>query len=190
MKTLLFISLFFQDTLPPQPQLFAAIDTFYHHQVAAELSEYQSTKKKQWLKYLPTVGLTYTFEGKPRPTVSWSSNLIYTSYQNKESKEAKRLSIIRKNELKYQKDKIKLHAQIQKHHALKQDIEFLKSLFEYDTQLYEVKKDEAVHLEITPSELLKATQAYQKKAYEIFQKERILEELEWEILLLAHYFNN
>jgi len=196
MKLLLFISIFFQDSLPPvrdglpsQPQLFAALDTFYHSQTIAELSEYESTNEKQWLKYLPTVGLSYTFDGKPRPTVNWSSNLIYSSYRDKETKEAKRLSIIRKNELKHEKDKLKLHALIQKHHAFEEDIQFLQSLLEYDTQLLSVKQDQADHLEITPSELLKAKQAYQKKAYEIFQKERSLDELEWEILLLAHYFN-
>ena len=196
MKTLLFISLFFfvspirgQSELPLESKLFAALDTFYQAQTAAELAEYQSTNEKKWLKYLPTVGLSYTFDNKPRPTVSWSSNLIYTSFQNKETKQAKQLSIIKKNEIKHQKDRLKLHALIQKYHALEEDIQFLKLLFEYDTQLYEVKKDQADHLEITPSELLKATQAYQKKAYEIFKAKRTLEEVVWEILLLAHYIN-
>ncbi len=110
MKVLLYISLFFLDFpvpsvdtmpsarsgLPPEPQLYAALDSFYSQQTEAELVEFQSTNKKQWLKFLPTVGISYTLDGKPRPTVSWSSNLIYTSQRNKESRQAKQLSIIRK----------------------------------------------------------------------------------------------
>ncbi len=190
MKALLFISLFFLDSLPPEPQLYAALDSFYTEQTKAELTEFQFTNKKQWLKYLPTVGISYTLDGKPRPTVSWSSSLIYTSHRNKESRQAKRQSIIRKNELKLQKDKLRLHALIQQYYALQQDIAFMKKLLEYDTQLYEVKKDQAEHLEISPTDLLKAEQQYEKKKYDIFQKERALLELEWEILIHAHFDNH
>ncbi len=204
MNALLYISLFFlefpapsvdtmpsaRSGLPPEPQLYAALDSFYSQQTQAELAEFQSTNKKQWLKFLPTVGISYTLDGKPRPTVSWSSNLIYTSHRNKESRQAKQLSIIRKNELERQKAKLRLHALIQKHHALQQDIAFMKKLLEYDTQFYEVKKDQAAHLEISPTDLLKAEQQYQKKRYDIFQKGRTLLELEWEILIHAHYNNH
>jgi len=189
MKTLFLISLFFLDTLPPEPQLYAALDSFHQQQTIAAVSEYQSTTKKRWLKYLPSVGLSYNLKGQPRPTVSWSSNLIYTNFKNKEAKEAKQRSIIHKNELQLQKDRLKLTAFLQKHHFLKEDIVFQKKLFTYDTQLYEVKKDQAQHLELSPVELLKATQAYEKKAYDIFQKERDLQELESNILIHVHYIH-
>lgn len=189
MKTLFLISLFSLDSLPPESQLYKALDSFHQQQILAELSEYQSSNQKQWLKYLPSVGLTYSLDGKPRPTVSWSSNLIYTSYKNRESKEAKQRSIAHQNELKLQKERLQLNALLQQHHALKQDITFLKKLHAYDTQLYEVKQDQAQHLELSPVELLKATQAYEKKAYDIFQKERTLQELENTILIHAHFID-
>ena len=120
MKTLLLITFCFLDTLPPEQHLITSLDFFYQNQTQAELSEYQSTNQKQWLKYLPTIGLSYTINGKPRPTVSWSSNLIYTSQRNKERKEAKQKSIINKNTLKLQKDQLKLTALLQKYQALKE----------------------------------------------------------------------
>ena len=174
------------DSLPPLSQLLASLDSFYLAQNRAELAEFQSSDKKNWLKFLPTLGIAYTLEGKPRPAISWSSNLLFSSFKNKEAKEAKKASILRKNELKRQRDRLKLRALLQKHSALQQDISFLKSLHKYDAQLYEVKKDQADHLEISPSELLKATQHFQKKAYEISQKERFLLDLEWDILILSH----
>lgn len=189
MKTLLLISFLAFDTLPPEAQLYAALDSFYQQQITANLTEHQSTTKKQWLKYLPSVGLSYNLKGQPRPTVSWSSNLIYTSFKNKEAKAAKQRSIIQKNELQHQKDQLKLAALLQKHQALKQDITFQKKLYTYDTQFYKVQQDQAQHLEISPVELLKATQSYEKKGYDIFQKERQLKELEWEILIQAHYIH-
>ena len=189
MKTLLLISLFFLDSLPPESQLYAALDSFYQYQTTANLTEYQSTTKKRWLKFLPSVGLSYNLKGQPRPTISWSSNLIYTSFKNKESKAAKQRSIIQKKQLLHQKDQLKLAALLQKYYALKQDISFQKKLYAYDSQLYEVQQDQAQHLEISPVELLKATQNYEKKAYDIFQNERKLKELEWEILIQAHYIH-
>ena len=102
MKTLLLISFFFLDSLPPESQLYAALDEYYQQQITADIMEHQSTTKKQWLKYLPSVGLSYNLKGQPRPTVSWSSNLIYTSFKNKEAKTAKQRSIIQKNELQHQ----------------------------------------------------------------------------------------
>ena len=179
-----------KDELPPEPLLIAALDSFYQNQTLAELSEFQSTNQKQWLKYLPTVGLSYTINGKPRPTISWSSNLIYTSQRNKEARTSKQKSIIRKNDLKRQKDQLKLKALLQKYQTLQEDIRFMKMLFEYDTQLYEVKQDQAEHLEISPVTLLKVTQAYKKKEYDIFKKERTLRELESQILIHAHYLTN
>ena len=114
------------DSLPPLSQLLASLDSFYLAQNRAELAEFQSSDKKNWLKLLPTLGIAYTLEGKPRPAISWSSNLLFSSFKNKENKEAKKASILRKNELKRQRDRLKLRALLQKHSVLQQDISFLK----------------------------------------------------------------
>ncbi len=87
MKTLILIlALLPTDTLPEKSVLLNAIDSFYQVQTTAQLLEYQSSKKGEWLKYLPTVGMTYTLDGKPRPTISLSSTLLYSTAPKKISK--------------------------------------------------------------------------------------------------------
>ncbi len=187
MKLLLLLSFFSTDSLPADSLLFAALDHYYTNQTNAQLSEFKSTKKLNWLKYLPSVGITYTLDGHPRPSISWSSNLIYSSHKDKEKRAAKQVSILQKNDLELQKEKLELKAMLQDHQFLLEDIAFMKSLLEYDRQLYLVKQDQAKHLEIGPSELVLATKDYRQKEYIIFKKERALFQLEFQILIKAHF---
>ena len=190
MKLLLLFSFFSLDSLPADSILFAALDQYYTNQANAHLSEFKSTKKLHWLKYLPSVGITYTLDGHPRPSVSWSSNLIYTSHKDKEKRAAKQVSILQKNDLELQKAKLQLKARLQDYKFLMEDIAFMKSLLEYDHQLYLVKQDQAKHLEIRPSELVIATKEYRKKEYAIFKKERELLQLETQILIQVHLIHH
>lgn len=189
MKILLLCTFFALDTLPPESQLMAALDSFYQLQIESELAELDIKQKKKWLKYLPTVGVIYTLEGKPRPAISWSSRLLYSSQKEKAQILAKKQSIYKKNQLALEKEKLRLKNLLRQNHFLVQDISFLQDLFKYDQQLYDIKKDQANKIEIPPSELLKATQALKKKQYDIFQKQRELLELESQILITAKYFN-
>lgn len=177
-----------QDSLPPQPQLLATLESFYQQQIESELSELNTKQKMKWLKYIPTIGVTYTLEGKPRPAISWSSTLLYTSQKDKAQIIAKKQAIYQKNHLTLEKEKLLLQQLIRQHHFLKQDISFLQDLLKYDLQLFDIKKDQAEKIEIPPSELLKATQALRKKEYNIFQKQRDLLQLESQILQVAKYF--
>ena len=189
MKILL-LSFFFipQDSLPTESQLMTTLDSFYQLKTESELAEIQTQQKMKWLKYLPTVGVTYTLEGKPRPAISWSSTLLYSSQKEKAQVIAKNQSIYKKNQLALQKEKLHLKNLLRKHHFLEQDISFLQDLLEYDQQLFKIKKDQADNIQIPPSELLKATQALKKKEYDIFQKQRERLELETQILFAAKYF--
>jgi hypothetical protein len=188
MKLLLFCVFFATDSLPTESQLMSAMESFYQLQLESELAEFQTTQKKKWLKYLPTIGVTYTLEGKPRPAVSWSSNLLYANQKDKAQVVAKKQSIYKKHQLTLEKEKLRLKNLLRQHHFLEQDISFLLDLFKYDQQLFEIKKDQAYKIEIPPSEYLKAEQALKKKEYDIFQKQRELLELELQILSVAKYF--
>ena len=189
MKILLLYFFFIPlDSLPTQSQLITTLDSFYQLKTESELTEIETQQKMKWLKYLPTVGVTYTLEGKPRPAISWSSTLLYSSQKEKAQVIAKKQSIYKKNQLALQKEKLHLKNLLRKHHFLEQDISSLQDLFEYDQQLFNIKKDQADNIQIPPSELLKATQALKKKEYDIFQKQRERLELETQILFAAKYF--
>lgn len=188
MKILLLCAFFATDSLPTESQLFAALESFYQLKTESEVTEFEVTQKKKWLKYLPTVGVSYTLDGKPRPAISWSSTLLYSSQKDKAQVLAKKQSIYKKNQLALEKEKLRLKNLLRQHHFLEQDISFLQDLFKYDQQLYEIKKDQANKIEIPPSELLKTTQALKKKEYDIFQRHRELLELETQIFQTAKYF--
>ena len=64
-----------------------------------ELAEFQISKKGEWLKYVPTLGLTYTLDGRPRPAISFSSSVIYRARKDRQTIASKRRSIIGKNRL-------------------------------------------------------------------------------------------
>lgn len=189
MKLLLLYLIFIpQDSLPTQSQLTSTLESYHQLKTESELAEFNTTQKMKWLKYLPTVGVTYTLDGKPRPAVSWSSTLLYSSQKEKAQVVAKKQSIYKKNQLALEKEKLQLKNLLRKHHFLEQDISFVQNLLEYDRQLYEIKKDQAKKIQIPPSELLKATQVLKKKEYDVFQKQRELLELETQILQVAKYF--
>ena len=188
MKLLLLCVFFATDSLPSESQLFSAMESFYQLQLESELAEFQTTQKMKWLKYLPTVGLTYTLYGKPRPAISWSSTLLHSNQKNKALVLAKKQSIYKKNQLTLEKEKLRLKNLLRQHLLLEQDISFLQDLFKYDQQLFEIKKDQAQKIEIPPSEFLKAEQTLKKKEYDVFQKQRELLELELQILTVAKYF--
>lgn len=177
-----------QDSLPPQSQLMTTLESFYQLKIQSELTEIDTKQKMKWLKYLPTIGVTYTLEGKPRPAISWSSTLLYTSQKEKALVIAKKQAIDKKNQLALQKEKLHLKSLLRKYHFFKQDLSFLQNLLEYDQQLFQIKKDQADNIQIPPSELLKATQTIKQKEYDIFQKKRELLELEIQILQVAKYF--
>ena len=188
MKLLLLFAFFATDSLPHESQLFATLESFYQLKIESELAGLNTKQKKKWLKYLPTVGLTYTLDGKPRPAISWSSTLLYSNQKDKAQVLAKKQSIYKKHQLTLEKEKLRLKNLLRQHHFLKQDISFLQDLFKYNQQLFEIKKDQAHKIEIPPSEYLKAEQVLKKKEYDIFQKQRELLELEIQILQVAKYF--
>ena len=156
--------------MPSETQLLLALESYYQLQLESELSEFDTQQKMKWLKYLPTLGITYTLDGKPRPAISWSSNLLYSHQKDKSYSIAKKQFIYKKNQLELEKEKLHLHNLLRRYYFLQQDILILHNLFEYDFQLYQIQKDQADHIQIPPSELLKATQTIKQKEYNLFQK--------------------
>jgi hypothetical protein len=50
----------------------------------ADMTELEYSKKGEWIKYLPNIGVTYTVAGQPRPAVSCISKIcvLYLSSQS------------------------------------------------------------------------------------------------------------
>lgn len=164
MKTLIIaLSLLSIDTLPPKAALLQAIDSFYQVQTESQLLEYQTSKKGEWLKYLPTVGLTYTLDGKPRPTISFSSSLLYRAKKDRLTIMAKRQAIIEANRLATERIKAKLDEMIFEYECLQQEIVSRREIFEIDAQLFEMDQQRYDRLEMAPSDFLKSKKVFLEK---------------------------
>ena len=159
------------DTLPPANQLLSSIDSFYQVKTQAELLEYQNSKKGEWLKYLPTVGIQYTLDGKPRPTLSFSSSIVYRAKKDKHALVAKRRAIIEKNRLEAQKTKEVLQEMLDEYYVLSQELTARKELLEIDSLLFLIDQKQYDKLEMAPSEFLKAKKTYLQHV-QAFRKHR------------------
>ncbi|MCE7922979.1 MAG: hypothetical protein DYG98_07965 [Haliscomenobacteraceae bacterium CHB4] len=79
--------------------LLAAIDSFHTAQCAAELAEFQESKKGRWLAWLPTIGASYVPSleaGQPdrlRPTISYSLGSVERNIRQSEVLKSKRRAI-------------------------------------------------------------------------------------------------
>lgn len=174
------------DSLPSKIALHTSIDTFYHHQTQLQLLEFQESKKGEWLKYLPNLGMTYTIDGKPRPRISISSSILYQAKKNKQLRAAKRQSIIAKNLLEAEKAKAQLDELLLEYQLLEEEISAQKELFEVEQELFYIKEEEYKQLECSPSEYLKAKRTLLLQQRPLRTKEQDLALLKMEILLLAH----
>lgn len=185
------------DTLPETSVLFQSLEHFYSQKLKAELAEYEVTEKKRWLKYLPSVGLGYNLttnnEGeltsKLRPTLSYSTNIIYTGLQNKEARRAKILSITQTNRLDLEAEKRALNGLIKKYDFELQDLDFMKKMGELDNELFKIATAQFEAAELAPSAYLPKKQAFLKKQYALFKKAQMIEELKNEILIQARCLN-
>lgn len=190
LKTLIIsLSILTSDTLPPTNQLLASIDSFYQVKTEAELLEYQTSKKGEWLKYLPTVGIQYTMEGKPRPTLSFSSSILYRAKKDKQSLEAKRRAIIEQNRLEAQKAKESLQQMLDEYNILWQELQTRKELIEIDSLLFQIDQKQYENLEMAPSEFLKAKKSYLQHVQAFRKHRNELFLLRRKILTVAHMYS-
>ena len=161
LKTLIIsLSLASTDTIPSKAILFQAIDSLYQTQTNSQLIEYQTSKKGEWLKYLPTVGIQYTLDGKPRPTLSFSSSILYKAKKDKQSLEAKRRAIMEQNRLEAQKAKESLQEMLDEYNILRQELKARTEMIEIDSLLFQIDQKQYENLEMAPSEFLKAKKLY------------------------------
>jgi hypothetical protein len=181
------------DTLPEMSVLFQSLEHYYSQKLKAALAEYEITEKKRWLKYLPSVGLGYNLttnqEGqltsKLRPTLSYSTNIIYQGFQNKAARQAKILSITQTNRLELEAEKRALNGLMKKYDFELQDLDFMKKMGELDNELFKIATAQFEAAELAPSAYLPKKQAFLKKQYALFKKAQVIEELRNEILIRA-----
>ena len=182
LKLLLINTLFQVDTLPPKEALFASIDSFYQLQTQKELLEFQTSKKGNWLKYLPSLGMTYTLDGKLRPVISFNSSILFRSKKDQQLMEQKRLAIQHKHLQAAQKKKLEVKQDLFQYQSLQEELQFRDSIWKIDSLIFEIDERQYHRLELAPSEYLARKKQLLQKWKEFWGFRNRLEGLEREVL--------
>ena len=177
----------FPDSLPPTPLLFGSIDTFHARQARIRLLELAESRRGNWLRYLPAIGIAYTPTGAPRPAVSYSSTLLYTAQKDRQQRDAKRLAILQQAALDAEADKRTLLQLLQRHAALQRELDAQRAVHALDTELYRFYEKQAATQELLPAEFLLRKREYLLKCLELEQQEARLRGVEAEIRGVARW---
>lgn len=101
-------------TSKAQNDTFQSLRTYYAQKTASECAEYEillklSEKSPIW-KYLPSLGIVSDFDGKPRPTLSFSLNKAYEVKNERERQKltlnAKIEAVKRQNAIQFKNDSL------------------------------------------------------------------------------------
>jgi len=168
-----------QDTIPNIEILYSSIDSFYHQKLASELKAFESNPKDYWMNFVPSIGVGYNLQGKPRPTLSYSLNSLFQVRQQKRQFAAVRESIVLKNSIEKQQTKLEVSKLLQQIELLKEDLLFSIQIHDIDTQLFEFYQKQNKNHDIKPSEFL-----IKKKDYLTKQQSIRLQKREIRILTL------
>ena len=169
--------------LPPLGELYVSIDSFYAVEVHANLLEFQEDRKGEWLKYMPNVGLTYTVAGDPRPSVSFSTGVLYQAKRDRQRSTARRRSIEEKGVLQAARARgtvAKLYAASL---LRRKELAFRRELLAIDEQLFRMEEDQYERGEISPGDFLKTKRGWLLRQQEVRDLEMELEMLRQEILV-------
>ncbi|MCB0632272.1 MAG: hypothetical protein R2824_34755 [Saprospiraceae bacterium] len=175
------------DTLPPPPVLNQSIDTFYARQTHLQLLEFRESKKGEWLKFLPNLGITYTVTGQPRPSISLSSGILYQVKKAKQQRATKRQQIIKTQLLAAEKAKSQLTDLILQYEQLEMEYLTQQKLFAIEKNLFLIKKDEYERQEIAPSDFLRAKKTFLLQQQAIELKKHQMDRLISTIKLHCHF---
>jgi len=172
---------------PPTDSLIQSIKN-HHHEIEKAINlKYVESKKGEWIKWLPAIGIGYTPNGSPRPTASYSLATVLNIKKAKHQQEQRRLSEIELNNIELRKRLIGLSKLLRQRELSITDLGLAERLFQIDEELFNLQKKKFDHNEIKASDFLKMKQAFLKKQYDLSKKKEALAFAELEILAFTFY---
>jgi hypothetical protein len=151
----------------------------------AELEALKLDHKGQWLKYLPSAGMTYDIQGRLRPAVSVNSSTIYTARRDKRQLAARRESI--RKRLMLEEARV-LSNLIRKHQRLVAEVDRadrLAGIAEIDRELFYLYQEQYKNEELMPEDFLLKKKAFLLQEMRGQEQEEKLLLLRYEIEDLA-----
>lgn len=175
------------DSLPDRSLLLASIDSFYARRSHALLLELEESRQGDWLRYLPALGITYTAQGAPRPTLSFSSSLLHTYRKERQQRNARRQAILAQALLDADADKRKLLQLLQACSHTSLDLQTKREVHALDSALFAFHTQQSQSLALLPSEFLAKKREFLLKSLDLQQLEAKRSALLAEVLSLARW---
>ncbi len=185
--------------LPAADSLHAALDTFLDRQLAAQLAEFDESKKGNWLYYLPSVGIGYTpiaksgpdgdirFDNAPRPTLSFSIGQVLNARRRDRDLSAKRESLAASAALDREKAHRELDRLLHRYALLLLELETMRRVQEIDRQLFVLIQADYDAARISPQEFLPKQKAFLEGELAVMRKEMEVAGVEGEVRNFAHF---
>ncbi len=180
--------------LPTSDSLHGALDTFLTRQLAAQLAEFDESKKGNWLYYLPSVGVGYTpiaksgpdgdirFDNAPRPTLSFSLDQVLNARRRDRDLRAKRESLAASAALDREKAHRELDRLLHRHALLLLELETMRRVQEIDRQLFMLIQADYDAARISPQQFLPKQKAFLEGELGVMRKEMEVAGMEGEVL--------
>lgn len=177
---------------PSLAALLSAVDSFHVAQCAAELEEFQESKKGRWLAWLPNIGASYVPSLEPgqpdrlRPTISYSLGSVERNIRQSEVLKAKRHAIEERCRLDAQQMKEKVWEMYRRRTLLLEQLTHQEEVFAIDTQLFDFYTTQFKEVKIPADFYLGEQRKYLDKKFALHQARLQIRMLEAEILATAH----
>ncbi len=181
--------------LPPADSLHAALDTFLHRQLAAQLAEFDNSNRGAWMNYMPSVGIGYNLatdaEGKlktkPRPTVSFSLSQVFAAQRRRMDINAKRRSLAAAAELAASAAHAELDRLLTRHELLTLELETMRQVSAIDAEIFRLAQLDYDDAKLAPNAFLPKQKAYLESKLALTRKEMEVRELEGEVLRFSRF---
>lgn len=125
-----------------------------------ELQALATTRRGQWIKYLPNLGITYDIAGRPRPAISTNSSILYTARRDKQALTAQRESIRKRLALEEARVIADLIRKYQRLVAERERANVFTEIAEIDRELFYLYERQYENRELTPEEFLLKKKAF------------------------------
>ncbi len=175
------------DTFPSEASLLASVDRFHARQLEAELTEYHDSRKNDWLRFLPNVGITYDLQGRPRPAIGLNTALQHQVARTREEKARKRQALEKRSALQAEQDRAEVRRLLARRALLLRQLTAERRALALDRQLYQIQQARYERREIGVEAHLKAQREYLAKEERLAALELQLAYLELEVLVAARW---
>jgi len=140
--------------LPLVSDLETSLQAFYERERDAQLTAFDTKKSGDWKDLLPSVGVGYTFDNSPRPTVSWSPISILNRKDNRRKEALTRDAMLRSYDVIISDRLFKLRQLVSDYFI---DFDALKSkeaALQLDELLYDIVEESYKANRVEPKEYL------------------------------------